>query len=249
MTAVKALGELIWSRPVIITYHWLAGIWIALVAIVQTNFLSSMAGIAGLIWFFIAFETLEDCGTYFSRRGAYWKVVGVSLVVVIGSTFVYAPGPPGFSDPYHVVDKGAGDVLYGEGWFMTRFNPLIATVRSFKSVQPVYFSDTGNRVPCDAKTADNRGVQAYVVAELVLPPEGLPAAYSASKNQNVLTRMVHEELCKRFKTEIGRYALDQIPTPFVIASRTADETRGMNALGVRYSGVIHVSELRAYVKQ
>lgn len=257
---LKSLADVLFSREMKIVYHWILGIAVALTAIVQTNFFPFQVAFVGMMWFGIAhilsqnrvyFRISErdrwDRKTYFSNTDEYWAVLGVSVVAIVASSFVYVPFP---FVPHHIVDKGNGEVLYGGNELVTRFNPFVDTVRNYRSEQgKLADGRTGLPLTCRGKTADGKGVQASVRADLTLPFEGLRAAYVASNNQGVLTIMVMGELCVRFADAVGRYTLMQMPTYLALESNTAEEKHGMNKMGVRYSGLIQIGGMHAYVAQ
>lgn len=248
----RSFSDFLRSRSTMIILQLMLCFAVTLIAIAHRNAFPIITAAFLLPWFLIGW--LGDTA-YQERRKSFfstehWAVFGPAVVVVL-SSFVLMP-----FNQYCVIIRG-DEIQYKDGWFLTVFNPVADATRTYSLDQTVYApgkddhgtSDKNHGTWCAATSADGKGVQAAVAAELALPFEGLPAAYAISNDQHTLTRMVKSELCARFANAISRYTLVQIPAPFILESDTAEAKQGMNKMGVLYSGVIHISDMHAYVSQ
>ncbi len=243
-------------------YQWVFAIAVVITAFTHTNLAPLIAAVLAFLWYWLA-ATLSEEGVLFeftlqyrykngtATRNRYFKntsewaaVIGVPLLLAGLSTFLFIP----FFYDYQVLDRAGGGTDYRRGMFVTTMNPFSDTVRNYSADQTLGVGggrDAAN-LGCIAKTNDGRGVRGVIGAALTLPFEGVRAAHEAARSEKQLVSMVKGALCGRFESVIASYRLEQIPTLLTIESKTLDERRSMNDLGVQYSGEITVLYLRAY---
>ena len=189
-------------------------------------------------WFRIREWHRNQYDGYFPNRAQYFVAIGWMPIVMIAGWLYLTP----FPWPMQVIERGDGTVLYEQWPFVTRFNTFTDSVYNYTTDQSVAF-ESNHPLNCSAKTKDGFGVKARIGATLSLSFDGLRAAHAVGGNKRALGVAVRDELCIRFASTIGAYMITEVPMQLVVEARTSEEKRGMNALGVKYSGIFQVGQL------
>lgn len=181
---------------------------------------------------------------YFPNRAQYFVAIGWMPIVMIAGWLYLIP----FPWPMQVIERGDGTLLYEQWPSMTRFNTFTDSVYNYTTDQSVAF-ESGHPLICSATTKDGFGVKARIGATLNLSFDGLRAAYAVGGNKRALEAAVRNELCTRFASTIHTYMITEVPMQLVVEAKTSEEKRGMNALGVKYSGIFQVGRLEVHATQ
>ncbi|MBI3420943.1 MAG: hypothetical protein HY006_02665 [Candidatus Sungbacteria bacterium] len=104
---------------------------------------------------------------------------------------------------------------------------------------------------CQAPLADDAVIQAAVKAELTLltATGNVAATYEFYQSRQRLRQRIEAKLCRRLGAAVANYHVGNMPSNLVLEHHAGAEQRDMEDVGVRYSGVVAISNVHAYVRK
>ena len=245
-------------------YWWIIAVFMGITALIFKNYSLLWIG-CGIFVLFVATLVLEAFIFYFARTKAErkaerssretdlskdyffetpwerWVFVHLFLIAMIAGSFVMGrdnsnPKTATYAQIQHYFGSGSKSIV-SAGSSFNLFIPYLDKVEDYSANQTV-------SLQCVGQTQDGKKIRANLSAELALDAEMVPQINSS---QNELTDQVQRALKQRFERTVSNFDLFEMPSNLVLEHHTAIDAAEIEELGLRYNGVIAISDIHLFL--